>query len=50
MREIKGVNWNPKTKAACLQNIKLAFKILREKNKLKLTNLYNEEEILNGSK
>ncbi len=44
-KRIKGVNYKPTTKAACIVNIRKALDILKRKSAMKLNFLYREELI-----
>lgn len=47
-KEIEGINFNPKTSAAALNNIRRALGALKSNWKIPLTYIYSEQEIHNG--
>jgi len=49
-KEIEGINFNPKTSAASLNNIRRVLGILKNKWKIPLMYIYSEHEIFNGDK
>eukprot|EP00826_Nyctotherus_ovalis_P052532 TRINITY_DN6674_c0_g2_i1.p1 TRINITY_DN6674_c0_g2~~TRINITY_DN6674_c0_g2_i1.p1 ORF type:complete len:373 (+),score=53.81 TRINITY_DN6674_c0_g2_i1:710-1828(+) len=48
-KEIEGINFNPKTSAAALNNIRRVLGVLKNNWKIPLTYIYSEQEIHNGN-